>query len=83
MGLREWLGTAERWVCTQCGYYGRPETRMRGSGLVTFLLLFMFILPALIYSAWRGSTRYKACANCGSPNVIPESSPMARQYLSR
>jgi hypothetical protein len=63
--------------CLKCGATGRALEKMRGSMGVELVLWLCFLLPGLIYSAWRHAGRFWACANCGSPDVIPADSPRA------
>jgi len=37
------------------------------------------LVPALIYSSWRHSTKKTVCAKCGSPNVVPLDTPAGRE----
>lgn len=70
------------WLCTKCSYVGEIEEKWAGSGCITFLLLWMFIIPALIYSQWRWNNRKRSCPICGSHDVIPASSPMATKIIN-
>jgi len=67
--------------CPQCGYRGKMVKKIRGSGAVELLLWFFFLVPGLIYSAWRGSNQYAACPKCGSRDVIPVESEKAKQAI--
>ena len=73
---------AEQKLCTVCGTVGSTKRHMKGSILTEFLLWCFFLLPGLIYSIWRHSTVAQVCRNCGSPAVIPLSSPVAQQTLA-
>ena len=68
-------------VCSSCGYIGRPKRAVRGSGGVELILWFFFIIPGLIYSIWRSSSRHNACPVCGSTNLVPVDSPNGRKML--
>lgn len=65
--------------CAMCGTEGRPRRQTRGSFLIEIVLWLLFIIPGLIYSLWRVSTRRSVCAACGSDNVMPLDSPVARK----
>jgi hypothetical protein len=69
-------------VCTNCGKKGKPKTVTRGFFLIEIVLWIFFIIPGLIYSIWRLTTKYKACPSCGAPNMVPLDSPIAKQLLS-
>jgi predicted RNA-binding Zn-ribbon protein involved in translation (DUF1610 family) len=55
--------------CPNCGYQGEATTEYRGSGAFGCLLMLLFILPGLIYLAWRSSTAYARCPQCGAENI--------------
>lgn len=73
---------AEQKLCTVCGTVGDTKRNMKGSILTELVLWLFFLLPGLIYSIWRHSTVAQVCRNCGSPAVIPLSSPVAQQTLA-
>jgi hypothetical protein len=68
-------------ICTTCGYIGRSKRVTKGSILIELLLWLAFLIPGLIYSLWRITSRYDACPKCGSPNMIPTDSPVGRRLL--
>ena len=51
--------------CKQCG-----ESKLKGSGWITFVLILFLIVPGFIYMIWRRSSLGE-CKFCGSHNVIP------------
>jgi hypothetical protein len=63
--------------CVTCGTTGKPKRVTRGSLLIELVLWLCIIVPGLLYSLWRLSTRHTACGTCGSQQVIPLSSPRA------
>lgn len=65
--------------CPNCGHAGGSTSKTRGSILIEIVLWLCFIIPGLIYSIWRLTTRHKACPSCGAPNMIPANSPMAQR----
>jgi hypothetical protein len=72
---------SKKLVCTQCGYIGKAEGAIKGSALVEIFLWFLLIIPGLIYSVWRSSSRYKVCPKCKSPSLIPVDSPRAKKIM--
>lgn len=68
-------------LCTACGSVGYTKNVMKGSMLTELFLWLFFLLPGLIYSIWRHTTRADVCSKCGSPTVIPVDSPIAKRYL--
>jgi hypothetical protein len=56
---------------------------MKGSTLVGLLLLFLFVLPWIVYGIWRQSTKKDVCAKCGSPEIIPVDTPQGQELLKK
>ena len=52
--------------CIACGHVGQPKTK--GSFAITIILLFIGLLPGIIYEIWRRSGG-KVCSACGSHGV--------------
>lgn len=69
-------------ICESCGYVGWPGSITKGSILLELLLWLCFIIPGLIYSAWRITSRYKACRACHG-HMIPISSPRGYALLTQ
>jgi hypothetical protein len=69
-------------VCTQCGYVGKPKRAIKGNGFIEIILWLCFLIPGLIYSIWRSSSRYKVCPKCGNTSLIPTDSPRAKTIMS-
>ena len=72
---------SDQLVCTNCGHVGDTETVTKGHFALEVALWLCFLLPGIIYSIWRLTTRYEACPVCGNANLIPRSSPMAQKFL--
>jgi hypothetical protein len=72
---------AKTLICTQCGYIGNPKTAIEGNGCLEIVLWLLFIVPGLIYSIWRSTSRHKVCPKCKSPNLIPIDSPRGQQIM--
>jgi hypothetical protein len=68
-------------VCTSCGFVGEPKAITRGSFWIEVILWLCFIIPGLIYSLWRLSSRHDGCPSCGQTTLIPATSPMATKFL--
>ena len=70
-------------ICTQCGTVGKPKMVPPGSFVVEFALWLLFILPGLIYSVWRVSTKRRTCRTCGAvDSFVPLSSPMGQRITN-
>lgn len=77
-------------VCKACGTQGRPTLRSPsnfgvellvwlGAIIVAAMSHWIVVLGALAFSLWRFAGRKRACAKCGSPDVIPLDTPLGRQ----
>lgn len=69
--------------CPNCGSVGYPEERVSGSGFVEVLLWLLFLVPGIIYSIWRSSTKRLVCSTCDHSGTIPLDSPVAQVALAR
>lgn len=64
-------------MCVTCGSEVKPKTRVKGSVVTEFVLWIFFLLPGVIYSIWRLSTKEKVCTACGASTLVPIDSPVA------
>lgn len=63
--------------CTACGTEAPPKDVTKGSMAVELVLWLCFIVPGVIYSVWRLTSKHRACPACGSAQLIPIDSPAA------
>lgn len=85
VGLLVWLIVVQQrarpratsWYCPTCGTVGDPVTRTQGAFLIEVVLWCCFLVPGLIYSLWRLSSKQAVCPRCGAPHMIPSDSPRA------
>lgn len=68
-------------VCTTCGHHGPAKRHTRGSMLIEIVLWLMFLIPGLIYSLWRLSTRRQVCGACGGEALVPPDTPAGKKWL--
>lgn len=68
---------AKPMLCTRCLNEGAPARKTKGSLAVEVVLWLLFCLPGLIYSVWRQTNKYEACARCGATELVPLDSPAA------
>lgn len=73
---------ATGYICANCGRSGDPKRVTKGSFLIELVLWCCLLVPGLIYSIWRLTTRSDACAKCGAQNLVPVQSPRGRQLLA-
>ena len=64
--------------CKKCGNVGPTKGIMKGSFAIELVLWLFFLLPGLVYSVWRLTTKGRGCSVCGSEDVIPANSPLAQ-----
>src|SRR5262245_49298346 len=69
--------------CPHCGTIGMSRVTAKGSWVMQAVLFFFFIVPGLIYWAWRFGPRNEICTACRQPGVMPADSPRAREMHSR
>jgi hypothetical protein len=62
-------------ICGTCGLVGLPKKQTKGSFVMELFLWLFFILPGVIYSLWRVTTRYKGCRFCGSTDIVQLNTP--------
>jgi hypothetical protein len=67
-----------RVICANCGQIGKTRINTPGSGVLEILLWVLFLLPGMIYTAWRLNKRRELCRACGSADVIPLSTPRGK-----
>jgi len=72
---------AKQLICSACGQVGEGKTKIKGNGLIEVILWLCFIIPGIIYSIWRSSSRHKICSACGATNLIPIDSPIGKKLL--
>ncbi len=70
-------------VCTVCEHHGPAKMHTKGSTAIELILWLLFIVPGLIYSLWRLSTRRPVCAQCGSEQIVPATSPAGQRVLAK
>jgi len=71
-----------RFICKACGYHGEVQRVTKGSFAIELLLWLCFLIPGLLYSLWRLSSRYSGCPKCGSADVIPLDTPLGSKLLA-
>jgi len=70
-------------ICKTCGSVGNPVRKTKGSFAIEIVLWLFLIIPGLIYSIWRLTTRHDACPVCGSPDVIPVNTPVGQSLKNK
>ena len=82
-GIRAFLSlrrSEESLICTTCGAQtDMPQSTARCSFAIEVVLWLALIIPGLLYSLWRQSTRRKVCPACGSATLILADTPDGRK----
>lgn len=60
-------------LCLHCGRLSVPDTRWGGSDAAELIAWSLWSVPAWLYCYWRHLGRGKACAHCGSQELMRES----------
>jgi len=69
--------------CKKCGNVGPTKAIMKGSFAMELVLWIFFLLPGLVYSIWRLTTKGRGCSVCGSEDVIPANASLAKNNTSQ
>lgn len=69
-------------VCKDCGTVDRPARVTKGSIWIEIILWLCFLVPGVIYSIWRLTTRHDSCGACGSKSIVPLDSPIGRKIAA-
>ncbi|HAF43462.1 MAG TPA: hypothetical protein DCK83_00575 [Gallionellaceae bacterium] len=70
-------------ICPNCGTRGTPKSVTGGSMGIEIVLWLCFIVPGLIYSLWRLSSKKDGCPACGMPNMIGVETPNGRMLVEK
>jgi hypothetical protein len=65
-------------VCQSCGHFGGFGLKVKGSLSIEVRLWVCLLVPGIIYSIWRRTTKERVCAICGSPNMLQVELPRTR-----
>lgn len=76
-------GRGAKFLCTTCGTLTNGRTITKGSFAIEVILWLAMILPGILYSIWRLTSRVQGCHKCSSAAIIPVSSPVAQATLAR
>lgn len=70
-------------ICADCGSHVDGRRAIQGSFLIELCLWIFMLLPGILYSIWRLTTRHRACEKCGSRNLVPADSPRGKDLAMR
>ncbi len=60
----------DEYICQDCGYMGRANVKLRGSGAVEKLLWCLLIIPGPFYTYWRRTGSQVECAGCRTGHIV-------------
>ena len=69
--------------CTACGTVAIPKRYTKGSFGMEILLWLLMVLPGVLYTLWRITSKYAGCPQCQAPGMIPLTSPVAQAALKQ
>lgn len=73
---------SDQYACTNCGYVGTAVRIVPGSNVVGIFLLFLLVIPGIIYAIWQHSTAGLGCPSCRQRTLIPTDSPRGRGLVA-
>jgi hypothetical protein len=69
-------------ICPTCGTRTAGRMVTKGSILIELILWCCFIIPGLIYSIWRLTTKARVCHQCGTAALVPLNTPVGQKLAS-
>lgn len=73
----------EEVICKDCGFHASLSKTSPGNLLIEIILWLCFLIPGLIYSAWRFSSRAYQCPACSSWSIIPVATPIGQELVRK
>ena len=70
-------------VCNSCETKGETTTVTKGSIFIEIVLWCCFLVPGIIYSIWRSTSKQKVCSACGATTLVPLNSPAGKRIISK
>lgn len=68
-------------ICKTCGSTDGERLHTKGSFMVEVLFWLLLLLPGILYSVWRHTTREYVCRVCGSPDLIGQDTPIGKELM--
>lgn len=77
------MSDLKRVICNRCESMTKPEKYTPGHFLIEVALWLCFLLPGVLYSLWRFTSKRNVCSTCGSDELIPFTSPKGKRLLAQ
>lgn len=71
----------KEYICTSCGFKGKPKEKNRGSCVLLFFLFLFFLIPGIFYLIWMLFGKRRFCPKCGHESMIPVDTPQGEKLL--
>ncbi|QXZ09965.1 hypothetical protein KUF54_01445 [Comamonas sp. Y33R10-2] len=68
-------------VCRNCEEIGDVRTQDSGNAYIELALWLCFLVPGIIYSAWRRRNKVQLCGACGSKNLVAARTAAGRKII--
>ncbi len=68
-------------LCESCETVGKPKKHTKGYLILEIFLWICFLIPGVMYSLWRLTSKANICRACKSTHLIPLDSPKAKRIL--
>jgi len=75
IAIKKW--PKKQHTCAACGFVGFPKKIIKGNLLLEIILWVFFLIPGVLYTIWRFTTKSFVCPKCGKKLCI---SRFALQY---
>jgi DNA-directed RNA polymerase subunit RPC12/RpoP len=69
-------------VCVTCHSLVKPERVAKGPAWIGWVLLPFYLLPGILYFAWRARTKHMACPRCGGETLVPATSTRGTEIMA-
>ena len=70
-------------ACTTCESISPSRKKTGGSLAIEIILWLCFLVPGIIYSLWRMSSKNRVCGTCGASTIVPLSTPAGQKIAAK
>jgi hypothetical protein len=82
--LDKWANPDPTHVCRNCGNAVRPLVSNKVNGCFFVVLLFLFVIPGILYLFWAGGQTFLFCPKCNAKDCfVPLGAPEAQRIQIR